>query len=302
MLANPLYARAYDGFLRYGSTCNTLREGSDGAGGFLVPDEFENKIVRAMKQKNILRQLATTMTTNRNWKIPVAVGDGHAYWVPEEGPFPVESTTFDQLEMGAYKLATMTLVTDELLEDSVFDIEDFIADEFAMRLANAEEDAFLHGDGDGKPLGLTRQLESVVTTENAGIIQIEDLLELQYAIPEPYRDNAVFLMSDAAVRELCKIRSAFDRNIWEGDMCKDVPVKLLGKQVIVCDALPAPESGSMPILYGDFSRYVIGDREHRSVKRLNELYARQGQVAYLISQRVDATLMDKRAIAGLKIR
>ena len=54
-LANPMYAKAYDGFLRFGTLCNTLREGTDQAGGYLVPDEFEKKIVDALAEKNILR-------------------------------------------------------------------------------------------------------------------------------------------------------------------------------------------------------------------------------------------------------
>ena len=131
-LANPMYAKAYDGFLRFGTLCNTLREGTDQAGGYLVPDEFEKKIVDALAEKNILRKISTVKQTRRNLKIPCATGTGHACWVPEEGEIPETSGEFDEINLGAYKLATMTRVTDELLEDSGFDIEDFIAQEFAL--------------------------------------------------------------------------------------------------------------------------------------------------------------------------
>ena len=70
-LANPMYAKAYDGFLRFGTLCNTLREGTDQAGGYLVPDEFEKKIVNALAEKNILRKLSTVKQTRRNLKIPL---------------------------------------------------------------------------------------------------------------------------------------------------------------------------------------------------------------------------------------
>lgn len=300
-LASSLYARAYDGYLHLGTVCNTLREGSDSEGGYLAPDEFEHRIIEALKERNVLRSLATVIQTKRLMKIPVAVGEGQAYWVPEEGPIPTTDCSFDQLQLDAHKLGCMVRVSDELLEDSAFDIEGYLARSFAERLATAEEDAFLDGDGNHKPLGLLRQLERTVETQNAGAITVDDVVDLQHAIPEPYRRNAVFLMSDAAVRELQKIRTAFDRNIWEDELTKGTPTKLLGVPIIVCDVLPAPESGTVPILYGDFSRFVIGDRDHRSVKRLNELYARTGQVGFKISQRVDALLMDKRAIAGLKV-
>ena len=301
-LANPMYAKAYDGFLRFGTLCNTLREGTDQAGGYLVPDEFEKKIVDALAEKNVLRKLSAVKQTRRNLKIPCATGNGHAFWVPEEGEIPETNGEFDEISLGAYKLATMTRVTDELLEDSVFDIEDFIAKEFALRLGQAEEEAFLNGDGVAKPLGMLRQLNRVVFSENLGNITMDDVIDLQHSIEPRYRENAVFLMSDDAVRELRKYRTVGFRNVWEGDMQNDAPVKLLGVPVITCRPMPKVESGSMPVLYGDFSRFLIGDREHRSVKRLNELYARQGLVGYTVSERVDAVLLDKRAIAGLKVK
>lgn len=301
-LANPLYAKAYDGFLKYGSTSNTLREGTDGAGGFLVPDEFEKKIVEALKEKNVLRQLATVTSTKRLMKITKAIGDGHAVWVPEEGLIPAVSDHFDQITLGAYKLATMVRVSDELLEDSAFDIEDFIVKAFGERLADAEEEAFLFGDGMGKPLGLVHQLEHVTATENDGEITPDDLLELQHSIPQKYRENAVFLMHDSTIARLRHIRSARGRNIWEEDFTRNTPDRLLGIPVIACASMPRVESGSMAVLFGDFSQYLIGDREHRSVKRLAELYARQGQVGYQVSQRVDGVLLEKKAIAGLRVK
>ena len=302
MLANPLYVKAYANFMRYGTPCGTLREGTDSAGGFLVPDEFEKKIVSALGEKNVLRGLARVITTHNTVKIAKAVGAGHAYWVPEEGPYPETSTAFDQIVLGAHKLGTMVCVSDELLEDSAFDIEEFIAKSFAERLATTEEDGFLYGDGNSKPLGLMHQIEKTIITENAGEITPGDLVDLQHSIPTQYRDNVVFLMSDATFRDLYKTKSAFERNIWEGDYTKARPLKLLGRRVIICNAMDAAGDDLPKILYGDFSQYVIGDREHRSVKRLNEIYARHGMVGFMVTQRVDAVLMDKKAIAGLKMR
>lgn len=77
---------------------------------------------------------------------------------------------------------------------------------------------------------------------------------------------------------------------------------ILGHRVITSPAMPMIESGKVPILFGNFSFYTIGDRQHRRVKRLNEVYAQQSQVAYIMSQRVDAKLLDKNAIAALKMK
>ena len=223
-------------------------------------------------------------------------------WVPEEGAIPEQSSSFDQLQLGAYKLATMVRVTDELLEDSAFNIEDFIAKAFGERLAEAEEEAFLFGDGMGKPLGIASQVETLIPTENEAEITADDLLELQHSVPKKYRDNGVYLMHDATAAMLRKLRSARGRNIWVEDFTRKTPDCLFGRPVITCASMPRAERGKLAILFGDFSQYLIGDRGHRSVKRLTEVYARQGMVGYLVSQRVDGVLLEKSAIAGLTVK
>ena len=109
-------------------------------------------------------------------------------------------------------------------------------------------------------------------------------------------------MSSDAVSELSKYRTLGMVNVWQGNMQNGEPTKLLGVPVITCPSMPKVESGRMPILYGDFSHFLIGDRVHRSIKRLNEMYAHQGQVGYVVSQRVDAVLLEKSAIAGLTVK
>ena len=301
-LANPMYAKAYDGFMKHGTTCNTLREGSDGEGGYLVPDEFEHRIVQAMAEKNVMRKLGTVMQTERTMTFPIGKGIGFAEWVPEEGEFPIVAAEVDEVKLGAHKVATSIRVSDELLEDSVFDLEEFIIKEFAKRIGEAEEEAFIHGDGIAKPLGIIHQLEREVITEKAGKISTDDLLDLKHAIPSKYRKDAVFLMHDSTLRELFKLRTGEGQYIWYENPKKNIPLAIFSHRVITCPSMPTIESGKPPILFGDFKHFVIGDRKHRRIKRLNEVHAQQGQVAYIMSQRVDAKLLDRNAIAALKVK
>ena len=301
-LANPLYMRAYNKFLHYGTMTNTLREGSDSEGGYLVPDEFEHRVVQAMTEKNVMRRLGTVIQTEHTLRIPVAKGFTPADWVPEEGIIPVTEGEFDEVKIEAHKVATSIRVSDELLEDSGFDLEGFLVSQFADRIARAEEAAFLYGDGKAKPLGLIHQLDREVITEAAGKISTDDLLELIHAIPPKYRDGAVLLMHDSTLRELYKLQTGNGNYIWNENLKKGQPLTILGHRVITSPAMPMIESGKVPILFGNFSFYTIGDRQHRRVKRLNEVYAQQGQVAYIMSQRVDAKLLDKNAIAALKMK
>ena len=172
----------------------------------------------------------------------------------------------------------------------------------AERIGDAEEEAFLHGDGIAKPLGLIYQMDREVTTEKAGTISTDDLLDLKHAIPTRYRKDAVFLMHDSTLRELFKLRTGEGQDIWYENLKKNIPLAIFSHRVITCPSMPTIDSGKPPILFGDFKHFVIGDRKHRRIKRLNEVHAQQGQVAYIMSQRVDAKLLDKNAIAALKMK
>ena len=301
-LANPIYAKAYEGFLKHGSACNTLREGSDGEGGYLVPDEFERRVVQALTEKNVLRKLGTVIQTERTMTFPVAKGIGPADWIPEEGVIPVTTGEFDEVKLDAHKVATSIRVSDELLEDSAFDLEGFIIDQFAERIGDAEEEAFLHGDGIAKPLGLIYQMDREVTTEKAGTISTDDLLDLKHAVPPKYRKDAVFLMHDSTLRELRKLQTGNGQYVWYENLKKNLPLAIFGHRVFTSPSMPSIDSGKLPILFGNFKHFVIGDRKHRRIKRLTEVHAQQGQVAYIMSQRVDAKLLDRNAIAALKVK
>ena len=301
-LANPIYAKAYEGFLKHGSACNTLREGSDGEGGYLVPDEFERRVVQALTEKNVLRKLGTVIQTERTMTFPVAKGIGPADWIPEEGVIPVTTGEFDEVKLDAHKVATSIRVSDELLEDSAFDLEGFIIDQFAERIGDAEEEAFLHGDGIAKPLGLIYQMDREVTTEKARTISTDDLLDLKHAVPPKYRKDAVFLMHDSTLRELRKLQTGNGQYVWYENLKKNLPLAIFGHRVFTSPSMPSIDSGKLPILFGNFKHFVIGDRKHRRIKRLTEVHAQQGQVAYIMSQRVDAKLLDRNAIAALKVK
>lgn len=153
------YTRAFWNYMRRNQNDyqvrNALTVGTDSEGGYLVPDEFERTLVEALEEENIMRQLAKVITTSSgDRKIPVVATKGTASWVDEEGLIPEADDSFGQVSIGAYKLATIIKVSEELLNDSAFNLESYIAKEFARRIGAKEEEAFLVGDGEGKPTGI----------------------------------------------------------------------------------------------------------------------------------------------------
>ena len=136
------------------SVVNALQIGTDSEGGYLVPDEYERTLVEALEEENVFRQLARVIqTSSGDRKIPVVATKGTASWIDEEGAYTESDDSFGQVSIGAYKLGTMIKVSEELLNDSVFDLESYISREFARRIGAKEEEAFFTGDGSGQAPG-----------------------------------------------------------------------------------------------------------------------------------------------------
>ena len=283
---------------------NTLRDGGDTAKGFLVPDTYEDKLVETLREANFLRSIGTVLNTTQDLHIPVVMKNGDAQWIGETERYFNADIEFGEIILGAHKLGTMTLLSDELLADSGIDLEAYIAQEYEERIAAAEEEAFLVGDGIGKPVGLVHQAEVGVTSEQSGKICIDDMIDLMHSVKQTYRDQdaSVFVMSSDAYHELRKTRFRDGRFIWNPDLKDDGYDKLFGHRVYVTPVMADVAPGSKPVLFGDFSYFWIGDRGKRNIKRLNEAYAKFGQVGFLLSERVDSKLVLKDAVKALMVK
>lgn len=283
---------------------NALQVGTDSEGGYLVPDEFERTLVEALLEENIFRGLAKVITTSSgDRKIPVVASKGTASWVDEEGLIPESDDSFGQVSIGAYKLATMIKVSEELLNDSVFNLESYIAREFARRIGAKEEEAFFIGNGTGKPTGIfnaTGGAEIGVTAASAAAITFDELMDLFYSLKSPYRKNATFVTNDATVKMIRKLKDGNGQYLWQPSVQAGQPDTILNRPVKTSSFVPNVEAGAKTVAFGDFGYYWVADRQGRSFQRLNELFAATGQVGFRATQRVDGKLILPEAIKVLK--
>ena len=283
---------------------DALRIGSDTEGGYLVPDEYEHTLVEALQEENIFRSLAHIIrTASGERKIPVVSSKGTASWIEEGGAFPESDDTFGQVTIGAYKLGTTIKVSEELLNDSVFDLENYIAREFARRIGTKEEEAFFAGDGSGKPLGVLADkggAEIGVTAASATAITSDELLDPYYSLFSPYRKKAVWVVNDSTIKAIRKLKDNNGQYLWQPGLIANAPDTILGRPVKTSAFMPSIAAGAKSIIFGDFNYYWIADRQGRTFKRLNELYATTGQVGFLASQRVDGKLILPEALKVLK--
>ena len=284
-------------------TFNALQVGTDSEGGYLVPDEFEKTLVEALEEQNVIRSLANPFkTSSGERKIPVAASNGTASWVEEEEETPESDDTFGQISIGSHKLVTMIKVSEELINDSVFDIESYIAKEFGRRMGRAEEKAFISGNGIGKPTGILTSVQIGVTAAAEAAIKADEIIDLYYSLKSPYRRNAVFLTNDDIVKQLRKLKDSNGQYIWQPSLTAGTPDTLLNRPLYTSPDMPACEAGAKPVLFGDLSYYWIADRQGRSFKRLGELYAKTGQVGFRATQRVDGKLVLPESIKALQMK
>lgn len=277
---------------------NVLQEGIDSDGGYLVPEEYDKRLIDVLKEENIMRGLATKIITAGQHKINIAATKPAAAWIEEGGALTFGDATFDQIYLDAYKLHVAIKVTEELLYDNAFGLENYIITQFGKALANAEEDAFLNGDGTGKPTGIFAsvgggQLAGTLTAA----IKSDDLLDLVYGLKRPYRKNASFIMNDVTLASLRKLKDNNGAYIWQPSYKEGEPDRVLGYAVHTSAFAPKDA-----IAFGDYSYYNIGDRGTRSFAELRELFAGNGMIGYVAKERVDGKLVLPEAVKILKLK
>ena len=272
---------------------NVMEEGVDANGGYLVPEEFERQIITGLDEFNVMRNLCKVITTSAERKIPVAATHSTAAWTAENAAYTESNPTFNQKTIDAFKLTDLVKVSIELLEDSMFDLEEYIAKEFARAFGIAEEQAFCVGTGSGQPTGLFTANGGTVGVTAAGTTAItaDEIISLVYALKSPYRRNAKFLMNDATVSAIRKLKDGNGNYLWQPALQAGQPDKLLGYELYTSPYVPTLQAGAYTVAFGDFSNYWIADRSGRTVQRLNELYSTNGQVGFVGTERVDGKII-----------
>lgn len=289
---------------RFRNISNVLQEGNDQQGGYLVPVEYDNRLIDVLNEENIMRSLATKITTSGEHKINIAATKPAAAWIEEGGALTFGDATFDQIMMDAYKLHVAIKVTEELLYDAAFNLEGYIIDQFGKALANAEEDAFLNGDGKGKPMGIfdTTNGGQYNTTTSTANISADDIINLVYTLKRPYRKSAAFITNDKTLASLRKLKDNNGAYLWQPALTAGEPDRLFGYAIHTSQFAPEAAAGKSAMAFGDFSYYNIGDRGSRSMQELKELFAGNGMVGYVMKERVDGRLILPEAVQILKMK
>lgn len=280
-----------------------LSKATAAAGANLVPTEFSRTLIESLRWMGNMRSLATVITTDSGdaLEIPTVSAHGTAAWTAENAAFTEGDETFGKNTLNAYKAATIMKVSEELLTDAAFDLEAYIRREFADRIGVLEDTAYVVGDGSGKPTGITTQADAGVTAAAVAAVTADELIDLMFSVTPQYRNRpgTAFLVSDTLMKATMKLKDSDGQYLWQPSLQSGMPDTFRGKPIYAHPDMPAPATGVVSALFGDFSYYWIRDVNGVMFQRLVELYAANGQVGFRAYHRTDGKLMNTAAVKKL---
>ncbi len=311
------YARAFESYLRTGQKNSDLihraqNEGTGSAGGFLVPDEWRDKIVEKLLNYGGLMNAAEKLNTSDGRPLSWLTNDETASNLAEVTPEAALWDTgadlvFGTRTLGAYKYTTVGAnqlplkISYELLQDSAFDLQGFVAKKFAQRIQRKLAVDLVNGSGINEPQGIisTQGGISSGTARAAAAPTYAELLAIVHGLDPDYREGASWLMNDAT---LALIRGVVDGSqrplLWNltDDLTGSLKgMTLLGYPVVIDQAMPTSTdaSGNKSILFGNLKdTYVVREVKAFEMVVLNELYAQNGQVGFMGWARYDGMVQD----------
>jgi len=275
---------------------------TDAAGGYLVPDDFVQMLIKARKQFGGIERYATVITTGTGRRLPMPTNDdtgNAAVIIAENATDSEQDTSFGEVEIGAYKYTTRIIkVSFELLQDNAFNLEAYLADLMGERLGRGQSAHFAAGTGTGQPEGLNAATSGVTAALVAGV-SYNEILDLKHSVDPAYRANARFAFNDSTFLAIKKLEDADGRKLWQPDIAATVPATLDGSPYVIDQGLPDMAASAKPMVYGDLSGLMIRRVAGIRMKRLVELYAENDQIGFVGLERADAKIINSSKIRAM---
>lgn len=306
--ASPEYKQAFINLCRVGKNnvgpedmkiLNALEVGTASEGGNIVPTDLDTALIEYLQDWNEFRQFINVLNVGSDREFPIESTLGSADWTAEEAAYNESDPAFGKVTLSAHKLTRIVKVSEELVMDSVFDLMDYLARNFAKSFGLAEEAAIVAGDNSGKPNGFNTAATTGVTAAATGAITADELITLYHSLARPYRRNAIYTMADATLSAIRKLKDGNNQYLWQPGLQAGQPDMLLGKPVVSSTAMPAMATGLDSVSFGDLSYYYLTQRGARQAQVLIELYAGTGQIGYRMFERIDGDLVDTNAVKNL---
>jgi HK97 family phage major capsid protein len=295
------HRKAFREYLRTGnaSEFRTYSPMSDSVeGAYIVPQGFQNELEVALKAYGGVREVARVLPTSTGNPLSYPTANDTTNMgerLGENTTAGQANPTFGSLPFGAWTYSTkMVNVSNQLLQDSAFDVEVFLRDAFVDRIGRVTNADFTvgTGSGDSMPKGISVAATAGPTTTTTLIVSYDDLVELEHSVNRSYRKGAKFMFSDAVFKQIKKLKDTQGHPLWVPGLATNAPDTILGYQYVINDDMPSIASGHNLALFGAMDKYLIRSVKGFEVKRLSERFGELNQTAFLGFYRADGNLVD----------
>lgn len=305
--------RAFGNYLRrgeHGLSAEEIRAmtvATDSAGGFLVPETFVAELLKGIVQFSPVRQYARVMQIGgADVTMPKRTGTMTAVWVGETADRSGTQATYDQVKLTPFEAACFVDISNQLLEDSAFDLAGEVAFDGAEEFGRLEGAAFVSGDGNGKPKGILTDtgIASIVTgnASTLGTAPADKMIDAFYALPAAYRANATWGMNSTTLATVRKLKDGQGNFLWQPGIQAGQPETILGRPVAELPDMPDVGAGATPIVLGDFNQgYRIVDRVSLALLRDPYALATKGQTRFHLRRRVGGGVVKPEAFKLIKV-
>ncbi len=309
-----------DGYLRKGreNELKSINGLTSAEGGYAVPRQIDAAIAAHLKSISPIRSIAQVVQTgSAGYRKLVTTGNTASGWVSETAARPETATpSFAEIVPPSGELYANPAASQAMLDDAMFDLEAWLADEIAMEFARAEGAAFINGNGTNRPKGfLTANtslqddtarpfgtLQHLVSGEAAGLGSVIELvlIDLVHSLKSGHRQGASWVMNSATLAEVRKLKAADGSFIWQPGLVEGQPDRLLGYPVVEAEDMPDVAAGAFPIAFGNFrAGYLIAERSATTI--LRDPFTNKPFVHFYATKRIGGQVLDSDAIKLLKI-
>lgn len=293
-----------------------LSAGSDPDGGYTVTPDLSGRIAQLVRETSPMRQVASVITIGTDALEGIHdLNEATSGWVGETEARPeTAAPKIGEYRIPVHEQYAEPRATQKLLDDSLFNVEEWLAAKIAERLARMENESFVTGNGVKKPRGfLTYAAGSPSASSFSAIEQVlsggagafadenpgDALISLVYALKSAYREKAVFMMKRSTLAEVRKLKDGNDNYIWQPDFQMKQGGTLLGFNVVEAEDMPDIASGSLSIAFGDFGAgYQIVDRQ--GIRILRDSFTAKPYVKFYTTKRVGGDVVNFEALKLMK--
>lgn len=315
------YKAAFNAYLRKGSETalekletKFLSAGTDAYGGFLVPNQLADLIIRIVNESSPMRKLASIETiSSDSLDLIEDVVDMDAAWGDEttdRTAIDTNTSTLTRNTIDTFEMYAQPKATQKLIDDGSIDIENWIATKVADKMARLEATAFISGNGTSQPKGILSYTNvsgapawgsvQYVPTGTSAVITADSLVQLYYAMKDEYAKNASFLMHRTTAQTVRLLKDTTNQYIWQPGLAAGTPDTLMGVPVNLASDMPVPAASSLSIALADFKRaYLIVDRI--GIRTLRDPFTAKPFVKFYTTKRVGGKVVNTDALKLLKL-